>query len=138
MYGSHSRYSHVPVLQCSYCIQFQSSLSLYQCTLLPICTVATVHLLYTIPILTVTISVHSVTNMYGSHSCQSDVPVFQYFLLVRCNTTFTSFLNKACEISYPILNITSPVPCQYLLPIAVLRNKPTFPVLRTDKLTFAS
>jgi hypothetical protein len=32
--------SHVPVLQYSHCIQFQSSLSLYQCTLLPICTVA--------------------------------------------------------------------------------------------------
>jgi len=35
---------------------------------LPICTVATVQLLYAIPILTVTISVHTVTNMYGSHS----------------------------------------------------------------------
>src|SRR5215475_10246567 len=43
-------------------------LSLYQCTLLPICTVATVQLLYAIPIPTVTISVHTVTNMYGSHS----------------------------------------------------------------------
>ena len=41
MYGNNSCYSHVPVLQYSYCIQFQSSLSLYQCTLLPICTVAT-------------------------------------------------------------------------------------------------
>jgi hypothetical protein len=40
----------------------------HQCALLPICTVATVQLLYTIPILTVTISVHTVTNMYGSHS----------------------------------------------------------------------
>ena len=49
-------------------MQFKSSLSLYQCTLLPICTVATVQLLYTIQILTVTISVHNVTNMYGSHS----------------------------------------------------------------------
>ena len=43
-------------------------LSLYQCTLLPVCTVATVQLLYAIPILTVTISVHTVTSMYGSHS----------------------------------------------------------------------
>jgi hypothetical protein len=41
MYGSHSCYSHVPVLQYSYCMPLQSSLSLYQCTLLPICTVAT-------------------------------------------------------------------------------------------------
>jgi hypothetical protein len=32
------------------------------------CTVATVQLLYAIRILTVTISVHTVTNMYGSHS----------------------------------------------------------------------
>jgi len=47
---------------------FQYSLSLYQCTLLPICTVATGQLLYAIPILTVTISVHTVTNMYDSHS----------------------------------------------------------------------
>jgi len=49
-------------------MQFKSSLSLYQCTLLPICTVATVQLLYAIQILTDTISVHTVTNMYGSHS----------------------------------------------------------------------
>jgi len=47
---------------------FHSSLSLYQCTLLPICTVAVVQLLYVIPILTLTIAVHTVTNMYGSHS----------------------------------------------------------------------
>ena len=67
-YGSHSCYSHVPVLRYGYCMWFESSLSLYNCTLLPICTVATVQLLYTIPILTVTISVHIVTNMYGSHS----------------------------------------------------------------------
>jgi hypothetical protein len=60
----HSCYSHVPVLQYSYCMQFHSSLSLYQCTLLPICTVpqllqpcagTAVQLLYAIPILTVTI-----------------------------------------------------------------------------------
>ena len=43
MYGSHSCQSHVPLLQYSYCMPLQSSLSLYQCT---------------------------VTNMYGSHSCQ--------------------------------------------------------------------
>ena len=47
---------------------FQSSLSLYQCMLLPICTVATVQLLYAIPVFTVTISVHAVTNLSGSHS----------------------------------------------------------------------
>jgi len=39
-YGRHSCYIHVPVLEYSYCMPFQSSLSLYQCTLLPICTVA--------------------------------------------------------------------------------------------------
>src|SRR5215469_6520722 len=49
-------------------MRLESSLSLYQCTLLPICTVATVQLLYTIRILTVTIPVHTVTNMYGSYS----------------------------------------------------------------------
>jgi len=83
MYGSHSCYSRVPVLRCSYCKQFESSLSLYQCTLLPIFTVATVQLLYAIRILTVTISVHSVTNMYGSHSCYSHVPLFQYSYCTR-------------------------------------------------------
>ena len=61
-------------------MQFKSSLSLYQCTLLPICTVATIQLLYAIQILTVTISVHTVTNMYGSHStvtvCNSN-PCFE-------------------------------------------------------------
>src|SRR5215510_6661733 len=41
MYSNNSCYSHVPVLQYSYCMQFQSSLSLYQCTLLPICMVTT-------------------------------------------------------------------------------------------------
>ena len=35
MYGSHSCWSHVSVLQYSYCMPFESSLSLYQCTLLP-------------------------------------------------------------------------------------------------------
>jgi hypothetical protein len=38
-------------------MRLQSSLSLYQCTLLPICTVATVQLLYGIGVVTVTISV---------------------------------------------------------------------------------
>ena len=33
------------------------------------CASIAVKLLYAIPILTVTISVHTVTNMYGSHSC---------------------------------------------------------------------
>jgi hypothetical protein len=42
MYGSNKCQSHVPVLQYSYCMPFESSLALYQCTLLPICTVATV------------------------------------------------------------------------------------------------
>jgi len=37
----HSCHSHVPVLQYSYCMRFKSSVSLYQCTLLPIYTVAT-------------------------------------------------------------------------------------------------
>jgi len=85
MYGSHSTvtvchsnphchyisahcYQYVRQPQYSYCMPFESSLLLYQCTLLPICTVATAQLLYAIRILTVTISVHTVTNMYGSHS----------------------------------------------------------------------
>jgi uncharacterized protein with PQ loop repeat len=50
---------------------------------LPICTVATVQLLYAIPILTVTISVHTVTNMYGSHSCYS----FYKILYTQCRIT---------------------------------------------------
>ena len=74
-------------------MRLESSLSLYQCTVinmygshstvtvcdwsphchyisaqLSICTVATVQLLYAIPVLTVTISVHTVTNLYGSHT----------------------------------------------------------------------
>jgi len=65
---SRSHYIHVPVLLYSYCTQFESSLTVYQCTLLPIRTVATVQLLYAIRILTDSIPVHTVTNMYGSHS----------------------------------------------------------------------
>ena len=73
-------------VMCQNCstVTFQSSLSLYQCTLLPICTVATVQLLYAIPILTVTISVHTDTNMYGSHSCYSHVPVLRYIYCIKC------------------------------------------------------
>ena len=91
MYGSHSRQSHVPVLQSSYCMRFEFSLSLYQCILLPICTVATVQLLYAIRILTVIISVHTVTNMYGSHSCQSHVPVLQYSCCVRFESSLSLY-----------------------------------------------
>jgi len=77
-YGCHSCYSIVPVLLYSYCKPIETSLSYYQCTLLPICTVATVELLYAIPILTVTISGHTVTNMYGSRGCYSIGPGFLY------------------------------------------------------------
>jgi hypothetical protein len=49
-------------------MSLESSLSIYQCTLLPICTVAIVQLLHVIGVLTVNISVHDVTNLYGSHS----------------------------------------------------------------------
>ena len=103
MYGSHSCYSHVPVLQYSYCIPFQSSLSLYQCTLLPICTVATVELLYAIPILTVTISVHTVTNMYGSQRCYSHVPVLQY----SCCMPFQSSLSLYQCTLLPICTVAA-------------------------------
>ena len=94
MYFSQSCFSHVTLLQYNFCMPFESSLSLYPCTLLPvctvatvlysiriqsspslyhctllqICTVATVQLLYSIPVLTVSLSVHTATNMYGSHS----------------------------------------------------------------------
>jgi hypothetical protein len=95
MYGSHTTvtvcdsnpdchyisahcYQYVRQPHYSYCMRFESSLSLYQCTLLPICTAATVQLLYAIRILTVTISVHTVTNMYGSHSCYSHLPLLPY------------------------------------------------------------
>jgi len=140
MYGSHSCQSHVPVLQYSYCMPFETSLSLYQCTLLPICTVATavnamcqccstvtvchsnlhchyisahcyqllnctvatVQLLYAIRILTVTISVHTVTSMYGSHSCQSRVPVLQYSYCMP----FESSLSHISAHCYQLLNCT--------------------------------
>ena len=102
MYGSESCPSYVPVLRYSYCMPFQSSPSLYQCTLLPICTVATVQLLYAIPILNVIISVHTVTNMYGSHSCQSDVAAIQYILSVRCNATFTVPVTTPVNLYIPL------------------------------------
>jgi hypothetical protein len=41
MYDSNSCQSDVPVLLYCYCMRFESSLSLYQYTLLPICTVKT-------------------------------------------------------------------------------------------------
>jgi len=110
MYGIHSCYSHVPVLQYSYCMPFEYSLSLYQCTLLPICTVTTVQLLYAIPILTVNISVHIVTNMYGSHSTvtvmpfQSSLSLYQCTLLPICTVATVQLL-----YAIPILTVTIPV-----------------------------
>ena len=106
MYGIHSCYSHVPVLQYSYCMPFEYSLSLYQCTLLPICTVTTVQLLYAIPILTVNISVHIVTNMYGSHSTvtvmpfQSSLSLYQCTLLPICTVATVQLL-----YAIPILTV---------------------------------
>ena len=90
-------------------------LSLYQCTLLPICTVATVQLLYAIPILTVTIPVHTVTNMYGSHStvtlCGSNSPS-QYFLIVGVNIIFYA-RSEICEnrlLASSYLSVTTRLP----------------------------
>ena len=167
MYGSHSCYSHVPILQYSYCIQFQSSLSLYQCTLLPICTVPTavtamyqyystvtvynsnphchyisahcyqyvrspqllqpcvstaVHLLYTIPILTVTISVHTVTNMYGPHSCYSHVPVLQYSYCIQFQSSLSLY---QCTL-LPICTVATAVTamCQYCSTVTVYNSNP--------------
>ena len=86
------------VLQYSYCMRFESSLSLYQCTLLPICTVAkllkpcasiAVQLLYAIRTLTVTISVHTVTNMYGSQAVKA---MCQY-----CSTVTVCDSNPHCH-----------------------------------------
>ena len=63
----------------------------YQCTLLPICTVATVQLLYAIPILTVTISVHTVTNMYGSHSSYCMRLEFLFTISISITVTDVTF-----------------------------------------------
>ena len=71
MYGSHSCKSHVPVLWYSYCMPFESSLSLYQCTLLLICTVATVQLLYAIPILIHRLSFNETSKLNLSMSVSS-------------------------------------------------------------------
>ena len=95
---------------------FQSSLSLYHCTLLPICTVVTVQLLYAIPILTVTISLHTVTNMYGSHStvtvCHSN-PHCHYIIAhcyqcVRYRQLLQPCASIAVQLLYaiPILTVT--------------------------------
>ena len=89
---------------------FQSSLSLYQCTLLPICTVATVQLLYAIPNLTVTISVHTVTNMYGSHST-----VTVYDSNPRCR--YISAQLPICTVATAITAI-----CQYCSTITVCES----------------
>jgi hypothetical protein len=62
MYGSHST-----VTVCDWSPHCHY-ISAHCNSVLPICAVATVQLLYAIGVLTVTISVHTVTNMYGSHS----------------------------------------------------------------------
>ena len=108
----------MPVLRYSYCVWLQSSLSLYQCTLLPICTVATVQLLYTIPIpiprialpFTISRAVSALTNLtlYSfSYRCQ---PVALYQLLVRCNKY--SYLICAAlrtATSYCVQNVGLPI-----------------------------
>jgi hypothetical protein len=87
-HGSHSCQSHVPVLQYSYFMGFESSLSQYQSTLLPICTVATA----------VTISVHAVTNMYGSPSCQSHVSVLRYSYCMRYESSLSPYQSTPLPI----------------------------------------
>ena len=98
-------YQYVRWPQYSYCMWFESSLSLYQCTLLPICTVATVQLLYVIRILAVTISVHTVTSMYGSHSSycmlfESSLSLYQCTLLPICTVAtvvIVCYSNPRCR-----------------------------------------
>jgi len=144
---------------------FQSSLSLYQCTLSPICTAATavttmllycsrvtvchsnphchyisahsyqyvryplllqqcdsiaVELLYAIPIFTVTISVHTVTNTYGSHSCYSHVPVLEYSYCMP----FQSSLSLYHRTLLPICTVAKVVTalCQYCCTVTVSQS----------------
>jgi len=130
---------------------FESSLSLHQCTLLPVtklygshstvtvchsnphchyisvhcyqllnCTVATVQLLYAIRILTVTISLHTVTNMYGSHSCQSHVPVLQY----SYGMLFESSLSLYHCTLLPICTVATAAKamCQYCSTVTVCHS----------------
>ena len=62
----------------------QSSLSLYQCTLLPVCITATVQLLYVTAILTVTVSVNFMINTsIPQCDCSSQ---FTFRNTVRSNT----------------------------------------------------
>jgi len=76
MYGS---YSTVTVCDWDFHCHYISAL-------LPLCTVATVQLLYVIGIFTVTISVYTVTNMYGSHSTVTvcDWDFHCHYICVHC------------------------------------------------------
>jgi len=112
-------------------VPFQSSTSLYQCTLLPVCTVATflqqcasiaIQLLYAIPVLTVTISVHTVTNKYGSHSFYSNVPVLQFNY---CMPFQSSLSLKQCTLLPTCTVATSfTAMCQYCSSITVYHSNP--------------
>jgi hypothetical protein len=52
-------------------------------------------------ILIVAISVHTVTNTYGSHSCESDVPVLRYSYCMRFVSIFVnSFLQFQYQSSF--------------------------------------
>jgi hypothetical protein len=63
------------------------------------CASIAVQLLYAIRILTVTVSGHTVNNMYGSHSCESSVPVLRYSYCTRFESLFRVFsLNYTTEL----------------------------------------
>ena len=109
----------VATVQLLYAIRI---LSLYQCTLLPICTVAAVQLLYAIPVPTITISVHTVTNMYGSHSCYSHVPVLQYSYCMLFQSPLSLY---QCTL-LPICTVATAVTamCHYCSTVTVCHSNP--------------
>jgi len=95
MYGSHSCYSHVPVLRCSYCMPFESLLSLYQCTLLPICTAATVQLLYGTQTLSPSSISHYISKIHFLNPSVFPTLLNAFFLFSAKLTLLSSILKNS-------------------------------------------
>jgi hypothetical protein len=86
------------------------------------CASIAVPLLYAIRILTVTVSVHTVTNMYGGHSCRRGVPVLRYSYCTR----FESSLSLYQATLLPICTVVTAVKavCQYCGTVTVRDSNP--------------
>jgi hypothetical protein len=73
------------VLQYSYCMRFESSLSLYQCTLLPICTVSTTVKAMCQYRSTVTVSIPILLSTPLLTSIMALSPIGSFSILSRCS-----------------------------------------------------